>query len=153
MISYSNEHLEEQVTLWYTAGQLGGTVSPQVGPVGIEGDAPGNFFLLMPKNRRTLAHRKNEILVLLCTMSAANMFTISWIKSSSFVYVKHVFLDQDSKVTNVYSSNQKLLLLFKNYFSLNFHKKRISKKIFSNFVTIIVYKHNLKPLRLFDATF
>ena len=88
----------------------------------------GSFFCLYLKNRRKSAHRKNEILVLLCAMSATEMFTKHRIENSSFVYVKHVFLDisvkDDSKLTNVYSSNQKLLLLFKNYFSLHFHKKK-----------------------------
>ena len=62
------------------------------------------------------------------------MFTIHEIKNSSFVYVKHVFLDISIKgqfeSNNIYySSNQKLLLLFKKSFSLHFYKKRISKKI------------------------
>ena len=53
MIGYSNEHLEEQVMLLYTAGHLGGTVSPQVGPGqspgGDRGWFPWEFFLLIPK--------------------------------------------------------------------------------------------------------
>ena len=61
------------------------------------------------------------------------MFTIHEIDNSSFVYVKHVFLDISIKgqfeSNNIYySSNQKLLLLFKKSFSLHFYEKRISKK-------------------------
>ena len=45
LIGYSDEHLEERVAFLYTAGYLGGAVSPQLGPgqspgVGIGGDTP-----------------------------------------------------------------------------------------------------------------
>ena len=99
---------------------------------------PENVFCLYLQHRRKLAHRKNEILVLFCTASATDMFTINQIENSSFVYVKHVFLD---------------ISLFKKCFLLHFYKKRISKKIFSKSVTTTVYKDNLKPLSLLDVIF
>ena len=50
-------------------------------------------FCLCLQNRRKLAHRKNEILVLFYTTSATAMYTIHRIKNSSLIYVKHVLLD------------------------------------------------------------
>ena len=121
---------------------------------------PEKFFCLCLQNRKKLAYKKNEILVLIWATSATDMFTIHRIKNSFCVYVKHVLLDIsvkgqfESKKWNVYySSNQKLFLSFEKGFSLHFCKKRISKKIISMSVTIIVYKHNLKPLSFFDVIF
>ena len=48
LIGYSNEHLEESVAFLYTAGYMGGLVSPQVGPgensSGDRGRCPRNIF-------------------------------------------------------------------------------------------------------------
>ena len=69
-------------------------VGPVQRPAGDWGWCPRKFFFCSClKNRRKLAHRKNEILVLFCAMSATDMFTIHRIENSSFVYVKYVFLD------------------------------------------------------------
>ena len=118
MIGYSNEHLEERVALLYTAGHLGGAVSPQVGP----GQSPGGDWVMPPENifclclqhRTKLAPRKNEIIVLFCTTSAKKclryiMFTIHQIRNSSLVYVKHVFLDISIK--GRFESNKYLLFI------------------------------------------
>lgn len=60
-----------------------------------------------------------------------NIFTIHRIEKSSLVYAKHVLLEDGSKATSVYySSNQRLLLFLKKYFSLHFYRKRINKKYF-----------------------
>ena len=48
------------------------------------------FFNLYFQNRRKLAHRKNEILVLFCAMIPADIFTIHQINNSSFFNVKYV---------------------------------------------------------------
>ena len=49
------------------------------------------------KQREILAHRENEILVLFCTTSATDMFTI-YTESKTTVYVKHALLDISIKV-------------------------------------------------------
>ena len=70
---------------------------------------PEKIVCLCLQNRRELAHRKNEILVLICAMSATDMFTIHEIKNSSFAYVKHVFLDISIK--GQFKSNKCLLFI------------------------------------------
>ena len=59
LIGYSNEHLEEHIALSHTAGHLGSTIIPQVGPIlfsdGVGGDDPGTFFLLMPTKQRKIS--------------------------------------------------------------------------------------------------
>ena len=85
--------------------------------------------------------------------------TIHQMKNSSFLYVKHVLLDTcmkgwlESNKCLLFSKSQTPFLV-KKCSSLHFYKKKkISTKIFSKFVTIIVYKDNLKPLSLFDVIF
>ena len=72
---------------------------------------PEKIVCLCLQNRRELAHRKNEILVLICATSATDMFTIHQIKNSSFTYVKHVFLDISIKER---FKNNKCLLFIKS---------------------------------------
>ena len=88
--------------------------------------------------------------------SATDMFTIHRIENSSFVYLKHVFLDISIK--GRFESNKCLLFIkskthFIQKFFLYIFKKKISKKIFSKSVITIVYKDYLKPLSLFDVIF
>ena len=92
MIGYWNERLEERVALLYTAGGLGRAVSPPVGPGLNSGGESGlkssdNFFCFCLWNKKKLALRKNENLVLFCATSAADMFTKHRINNSSFFYV------------------------------------------------------------------
>ena len=62
----------------------GGTVSPWVqckALVLIKRDAPGNFFfLLIPKNRRKLAHRKNESLI--------KSYFALWLQQIGLLYIE-----------------------------------------------------------------
>ena len=114
------------------------------------------FFYLCLQNKSKLAHRKNEILVLFCAISARDMFTIHGIKISSFVYVKHPFLDisikrqLESNSCFLFNKSKTSPFFFKKKtFFFIFLLKRTSKKILSKYVTIICYKSNLKPLSLF----
>ena len=67
-----------------------------------------NVFCLCLQHRRKLAPRKNEI-VLFCTRSAADMFTIHQIENSSSVYVKLASLDISIK--GRFKSNKCLLFI------------------------------------------
>ena len=53
---------------------------------------PEIFLYLCLQNGGKLVHRKNEILVLFCAMSAADMFNIHLIENSSFICVKNFCL-------------------------------------------------------------
>ena len=96
---------------------------------GSEAMLPEKIFCWCLENRGKLAHRENEILVLFCTASATDMFTI-YTESKTTVYVKHALLDISIKVwfesnkSLLCSSNQKLLLLLKKYFFFKFLYKK-----------------------------
>ena len=102
------------------------------------------FFYLCLQNKSKLAHRKNEILVLFCAISARDMFTIHGIKISSFVYVKHPFLDISIK--RQLESNS--CFLFNKSKTSPFFKKKnvflyISTKKNQQKNTLKVCNHNL----------
>ena len=67
------------------------------------------FFWLCLQNGRELVHRKNDILVLFCTVSTTDMFTLHQIKNSSLVYVKHTSLEISIK--GQFESNKYLLFI------------------------------------------
>ena len=128
MIGFSNEHLTQQLTPLYTDKHL-------------------VIFCLYLKNRWKLAHRKK--------WEAPN--NALWLQQTCLLFIKlknlPLFIQKDdSKVTNAHSSNRNLLLLIKIIF-IYLSIKKFIKKALPKSVIIIVYKGNLKPLRLFDVIF
>ena len=111
LIGYSNEHLEKHVPLLHTVGCFGGEcLILQVRTWWAM--PPEKLFLFTTTDRRKLAYRKNELLVLFCTTTATTMFTISLILH--YNCNNHVY----------YTSNQKLFLsLCKTCFSWYFYKR------------------------------
>ena len=91
----------------------GGAISPQVGPgqspSGDWGWCPQNSFSAYAYKTEGNEHIKKWDFVLLCATSATNMCTIQRTENSSFVYVKHVFLDISTK--GRFKSNKCLLLI------------------------------------------
>ena len=115
--------MEKSLKCLCTSGGLEGEVSPIMipgqspsGELGVK--AQENPFCSCLQNRRKLTHTKNEIVVLFCTMSATNMFTIQWINNFSFYVNWHVY----------YTSNQKLFLLLRKKCSWHFYKRTIWKQ-------------------------
>ena len=120
------------VSSWESGERFKPTSAPRVkGQCPSPPSPPKKNVYLCLQNRKKLAHWKNEILLLICAMNPTDMFTIHWMKNSSFVYVKHIFLDIFIKGRfnkNVYYSSKTLPFL-KKCFSLDFFKKEVAKNL------------------------